>query len=47
MKKELHWPIYMYIFPAHNYKFLAVLNRLLGFWFEIVNMEICFAKYEF
>ena len=38
----------LYICPAHNYKSMAVLNRLVGFWFEIVNIEIFFfVKNEF
>ena len=40
-EKDLHWPqglaIYIVCPITHNYKTLAVLNRLFGLWFGMVT----------
>ena len=47
-EKDLHWPQGLAIYivcPTHNYKTLAVLNRLFGLWFGMVTgLKIFFCK---
>lgn len=48
-EKDLHWPqglaIYIVCPITHNYKTLAVLNRLFGLWFGMVTgLKIFFCK---